>query len=276
MARVRTLKPEFFTDADLCEMQPLARLVFAGLWCHADREGRLEDKPRELKVKILPFDACDMDALLADLATAGFIARYEVAGRRYIEIPRFSEHQRFHRDEKPHGHPAPSVTATGTLSAAGVTQRSASDMKVSPTASSPVSVSLSVSDNGVTALGGAGSCETEIVTVPDLQLRREAFRQPPSPAVQAHADGPALCDRMDSVFRQQRGADYAKGRNDEIALGNLVKHGDAEVLRRWGIALAWRGYPSCNTWIELAKNWNAYAKAQDSPGSKSTGDRARI
>lgn len=93
MARIRTIKPEFFTDADLGELSPLHRLLFAGLWCEADREGRLVDRPRDLKVRILPFDRCDADKLLGDLAATGMIARYEADGDRFIAIRGFKKHQ---------------------------------------------------------------------------------------------------------------------------------------------------------------------------------------
>ncbi|HXI16350.1 MAG TPA: hypothetical protein VNM48_08255, partial [Chloroflexota bacterium] len=87
MARLRTIKPGFYTDEDLGECEPLARILYTGLWCQADRLGRLEDRPRRLKVEVLPWDACDVDALLNELASHGLIVRYAVAGQRYIAIP---------------------------------------------------------------------------------------------------------------------------------------------------------------------------------------------
>jgi hypothetical protein len=107
MARLRTIKPGFFTDDDLGELPPLARLLYAGLWCQADREGRLEDRPKRLKVEILPYDACDISALLAKLAERGLIVRYTVAGQRYIAIPTFGKHQNPHVKEAASTIPAP-------------------------------------------------------------------------------------------------------------------------------------------------------------------------
>lgn len=107
MARIRSIKPEFFTDSDLSELSPLHRLFFAGLWCHVDREGRAEDKPKELKVKILPYDDCNADALLQDLHDAGFIERYVVDGKRYLGIPNFLRHQHPHIKEPQSTIPAP-------------------------------------------------------------------------------------------------------------------------------------------------------------------------
>lgn len=109
MARTRYVKPDFFTDADLCELSPLHRLLFEGLWCHADREGRLEDKPKELKIKILPYDDCDIHAMLADLDGGGFIQRYEAGGVRCIHICKFREHQHPHVKELPSALPSPTA-----------------------------------------------------------------------------------------------------------------------------------------------------------------------
>ncbi|SPP31372.1 hypothetical protein ARAF_0496 [Arsenophonus endosymbiont of Aleurodicus floccissimus] len=54
MVRARNIKPGFFSNDDLAECEALARLLFAGLWTIADREGRLEDKHRKIKVMVLP------------------------------------------------------------------------------------------------------------------------------------------------------------------------------------------------------------------------------
>ncbi len=59
MARTRQISPKFFKHEDLCALSPLHRLLFEGMWCEADREGRLEDRPRRLKAEILPFDNCN-------------------------------------------------------------------------------------------------------------------------------------------------------------------------------------------------------------------------
>lgn len=99
MARIRFLKPQFFKHPDLAELPPCVRLFFAGLWCQADREGRLKDRPKFLKVEIAPYDDLDADAALGDLARAGFIVRYESAGERFISIPHFLKHQKPHHKE---------------------------------------------------------------------------------------------------------------------------------------------------------------------------------
>src|SRR5256885_771857 len=86
MARIRTIKPEFFTSDDICALSPLARLLYVGLWCEADREGRLVWTPGVMKRRYLPDDACDIEILGAELIARGLIRLYGEgpAGRIWI------------------------------------------------------------------------------------------------------------------------------------------------------------------------------------------------
>lgn len=104
MARIRTVKPEFFIHEELqdlerdhAELKPM--LVFAGLWGHCDRLGRFEWKPRTLKLGILPFLDFDLGASLLLLWEAGIIKKYESGGKAYGFIPSFDEHQRINGKE---------------------------------------------------------------------------------------------------------------------------------------------------------------------------------
>jgi hypothetical protein len=108
MPRIRTIKPEFFKHPGLSELPIAARYFFAGLWCQADRDGRLKDRPRLLKLEIVPWDDVDPESLLAQLASAGFILRYAVDGESYISIPHFAKHQRPHPREAKSEIPPPS------------------------------------------------------------------------------------------------------------------------------------------------------------------------
>lgn len=111
MARIRSIKPDFFLHEGLAELSPLHRVFFIGLWTLADKEGRLEDRPKRIKAALLPWEDVDVDELLADLAARGFIVRYEAAGIACIEIPGFSKHQRPHPKEQAYGLPRPDEAA---------------------------------------------------------------------------------------------------------------------------------------------------------------------
>jgi hypothetical protein len=100
MARARNIKPGFWTNEHVVELGPWARLLFIGLWAVADREGRLEDRPKRIKMEVFPADVVDVDALLTEIAGHGLIRRYSVHGANLIWIPGFREHQNPHRNEK--------------------------------------------------------------------------------------------------------------------------------------------------------------------------------
>ena len=93
MARIRTIKPEFFTSEDIVSLSPLARLFYVSLWCEADREGRLDWRIGTLKMRYFPGDNCDMQELAKELIDGGLIVVYEVDGKQYAEIPSFKTHQ---------------------------------------------------------------------------------------------------------------------------------------------------------------------------------------
>jgi hypothetical protein len=111
--RIREIKPEFFLDEELAEVSHAARLLFVGLWVLSDREGRLEDRPARIKAQVFPYGTEDCDALLAELERhqGTFITRYEVDGRRYVQIRSFARHQRPHPKETPSKLPAPPTQA---------------------------------------------------------------------------------------------------------------------------------------------------------------------
>lgn len=100
MARARNIKPGFFQNEILVELPIETRLLFIGLWTLADREGRIEDRPKRIKMALFPCDTFDPDACLDELHKSGFIVRYEVNGTKVIEIVNFLKHQTPHGTEK--------------------------------------------------------------------------------------------------------------------------------------------------------------------------------
>lgn len=97
--RARNIKPGFYKNADLLECSRDARLLAPGLWMMADREGRLEDRPKQIKIEIFPCDDVDINRLLDELASHNHITRYDHGGKPFIQICKFSDHQRPHSNE---------------------------------------------------------------------------------------------------------------------------------------------------------------------------------
>lgn len=90
MPKGRHLKPDFFTDKNIVGMSPLARLLYQGLWCYAYDCGHLDDEPIELKMRILPADNCDVDALLDEIVWNKRIVRDD----GIIYLPKLRGHGR--------------------------------------------------------------------------------------------------------------------------------------------------------------------------------------
>lgn len=94
MARIRTVKPEFWTDEKIVQLPFEARLLFIGLWNIADDEGKLEYSPMRIKMQLFPADKVDTHSLIEKIAKLDLIVIYEVEHKLYISIPHFLQHQR--------------------------------------------------------------------------------------------------------------------------------------------------------------------------------------
>ena len=115
--RMRTIKPGFFENDELCALPMAARLLFAGLWCYADREGRFAWRPKRIQIAVLPYDRdADIESLLGDLKRGGFIAQYGQDGA-YGHVLRFRDHQRPSPRESESKLPVPSGLVPSTTKA---------------------------------------------------------------------------------------------------------------------------------------------------------------
>lgn len=121
MARARNIKPGFFKNEHLVELPFETRLLFAGLWTLADREGRLEDRPKKIKMEIFPADNVDVNEGLQQLHEVGMIVRYVVENKGYIEVCTFTQHQNPHVKEAASVIPTPDKHCTNTVLATPLT-----------------------------------------------------------------------------------------------------------------------------------------------------------
>lgn len=98
MARIRTIKPDFFKNEDLAELPAMARLLFIGLFTLGDKRGRLEDRPKRIKAELFPYENIDIEKYLEQLFEKKFIIRYSVffenENLNLIQITNFEKHQR--------------------------------------------------------------------------------------------------------------------------------------------------------------------------------------
>lgn len=272
MGRIRTIKPEFFLSEGLATLSPLHRLLFVGLWTLADREGRLEDRPQRIKVQLLPWDNCDPEKLLRDLDREGYIHRYEAVGIACIAIPGFQKHQRPHPKEAAWGLPNPPSREVPRKAVKRSVESSVGSRVASRGEGKEILESgKEILDPALRAAAGASP------SAPPVQNGASGFGEAPTykatDAVQPDpADGPpswkALVADLFAAFEAARGVAYDPSGKDWKVLKGLVRHGHAEVVRRWKIGLSARYAARCSTFWDLGQRWNACATPEAPAGSQ--------
>jgi len=110
MARARNIKPAFFNNDELAEIEPLGRLLFIGLWTIADFKGDLEWREKRIKAQLLPYDNCDVKKVAINLDKSGFIRFYSDNDKIYLNISNFSKHQNPHKNERIKGSEIPAFS----------------------------------------------------------------------------------------------------------------------------------------------------------------------
>ena len=108
MARIRSIKPEFWTSEQVMECSLSARLMFIGMWNFADDAGRLPLSPKSIKAQIFPSDDISLDTIrgmIDELSKNGLVLIYSIEDKEYLEITGWS-HQRIDKPQKPK-YPAP-------------------------------------------------------------------------------------------------------------------------------------------------------------------------
>lgn len=101
MARIRTVKPEYWTDERVGECSVSARLLFIACWNFSDDHGGLDRSAKQLKAQAFPYDAIDCEPLVQELLAAGLLIEYEVDGKKYLHISGFGKHQKVEKPAKP-------------------------------------------------------------------------------------------------------------------------------------------------------------------------------
>ena len=104
MARIRSIKPEFWASEQVMECSPIARLLFIGLWNFCDDGGNHVDSDRTIKAEIFPGDdisSQDVRRLLDELSSNGLIAPYSSNGKGFIHVTGW-QHQKIDRPSYKH------------------------------------------------------------------------------------------------------------------------------------------------------------------------------
>lgn len=89
LARIRSIKPEFWTSEQVAECSPNARLVFIGMWSFCDDSGIHPASTKRLKMEVFPadnFTDAQVKALVDELIGASLIQPYEVSGQQFWRV----------------------------------------------------------------------------------------------------------------------------------------------------------------------------------------------
>lgn len=233
MARARNIKPGFFKNEDLAECSLAARLCFAGLWTLADREGRLEDRPKRIKGELFAFDSVEVEPLLIELQRHGFIERYTVQGLGCIQVVAFHKHQNPHHREPESELPPPQSPG---LAASAIPPKpqalSASDggkAQGQPRASPRLEGDESAKDGGQAGLNPVTGFRS-----PDSPFRKERASVSPPPPPRAHEEEPPETNGhaptpAGGVCRAIRAAGFAEPDPGDARLLALLEQGATEV-----------------------------------------------
>ena len=111
MAKIRTVKPEFWTDSKIVALTPLARLLFIGILNFADDYGRMRFDLLSIKLRILPTDPTDCAGEIGELRRESLVTTYEVDGQRYLHVNNFSKHQKVDKRTESRLPPPPPIPA---------------------------------------------------------------------------------------------------------------------------------------------------------------------
>ena len=108
MARIRSIKPEFWVSEQIAECSTNARLTFVGMWNFCDDNGVHPAKPKTLKAELFPMDDITAAAVgdwVSELVRAGLVAEFESEGERYWHVTGWTRHQKI--DRPSFKHPTP-------------------------------------------------------------------------------------------------------------------------------------------------------------------------
>jgi uncharacterized phage protein (TIGR02220 family) len=108
MARIRTIKPEFWTSGQVVDCSLIARLMFIGIWNFCDDHGVHPASIKRLKMEVFPSDSitdCELLAMIDELLVAGLLYAYQVDGKGYWQVTGWATHQKI--DKPTYRHPLP-------------------------------------------------------------------------------------------------------------------------------------------------------------------------
>jgi len=116
MARIRTIKPEFWSSPQVTACSHLARLTFIGLLNFCDDGGVHQDSCERLMMVVFPDGSCPVETVtnsINELIKNELVSEFEADGKKYWFVTGFNKHQRI--DKPTYRHPKPPCITKGAV-----------------------------------------------------------------------------------------------------------------------------------------------------------------
>ena len=250
--RIRTVKPEFWSDEKTGTLSMPAALLFLAMFNVADDKGRLRGVPSLLKAQAFPYrPEVDIEAALGELLAKKLVRPYQARGQAYLEITNFLKHQVINKPSKKTLLPEPE-----TYEITEENKHSSSTTVGLRESSGSVPVVLRESSGSTTPRKGREGKGKDLKALsPEKPATGAQSEKPSTPGF----DFKALTNRLMDTFQEVRGQKYLHGgAKDRLALDRLSKFEADEIVRRWRRGLEEKVNPwlQVNTFAQLAHKFN--------------------
>ncbi|AUR96793.1 hypothetical protein NVP1232O_59 [Vibrio phage 1.232.O._10N.261.51.E11] len=256
MARARNIKPAFFDNDELADLEPLARLLFIGLWTLCDYQGNLEWRSKRIKKQLLAYDDCDIEELAINLDKSGFVRFYSDGDKTYLNVSNFSKHQNPHKNERDKGSEIPSYTEEQrqVIDLNGLTiNRDKSGLKRNSSTSNPAD-SLNLIPDPLNLIPDSTNPESN-QKKKKVSAKLDYSSWPSMPTEQVMNDWLALRKRLKANVSQTVINRFAKEFQKAAQYGFTVDHCLTEC-----VAKGWRGFEA--DWIMKNQSAQGYGGNQ--------------
>lgn len=224
MARIRTIKPEFWTSEQVVECSPIARLLFVGMWNFCDDGGNHPASAKTLKMQIFPGDdiaASQIESYISELLSNGLLSEYTAEGRKYWHVTGW-KHQKI--DRPSYKHPRP------------FDERSSNDGRGLDDGHPPEGNGRE--GNGKESKAAAArEADAAVEETGEEYLARIAATQPAdNRRMVVMADGWQPCEKFEDQARIS-GIDPELLTSDALAKFRIFYDGQERLANRWNLAL---------------------------------------
>lgn len=274
--RIRTVKPEFWTDEKTGTLSLPAALLFLAMFNLADDKGRLRGVPSLLKAQAFPYrPEIDIEAALSELLGRKLVRPYKVGGQSYLEIVNFLKHQVINKPSKKKLLPGPQAGETIEQS-----EHLGSPTEILHEHYGSVQLALTEPSGSTTPRKGreGKGKERKGKELNTLSPQKPATSEQPSKSSEKEKTDKreaaefykSLKTALEASYKQKRGEDYlfAHGKDGNALKRLLGSFTPETILERWERGLGLQGFHQINTIAELYSKWNHLNAAEGAFGGK--------